>query len=120
MKVVEKNNIIKNERENLEKIIKERVKSNTNIFNKEDIEIITQNINLVSKIYVLGLLDKEKSGQKVVKKWSEFLMIYNHLLTHLHFLFLHLNEYKYHKPYLLKNVPLILELFLFLFLHNIT
>lgn len=71
MKVVEKNNIIKNERENLEKIIKERVKSNTNIFNKEDIEIITQNINLVSKIYVLGLLDKEKSGQKVVKRQNK-------------------------------------------------
>ena len=48
MKVVEENNIIK----------KERIKSNTKLFNKEDIGRIVQNIDLVSKIYVLGLLDK--------------------------------------------------------------
>ena len=50
--------VVKNERMNVEKLIEERIKSNTKIFNKEDIGRIVQNIDLVSKIYVLGLLDK--------------------------------------------------------------
>lgn len=50
--------VVKNERMNVEKLIEERIKSNTKIFNKEDIGHIVQNIDLVSKIYVLGLLDK--------------------------------------------------------------
>ncbi len=58
MKVVEENNIIKKERINIERLIEERIKSNTKLFNKEDIGPIVQNIDLVSKIYVLGLLDK--------------------------------------------------------------
>ncbi len=58
MKVVEENNIIKKERINIERLIEERIKSNTKLFNKEDIGRIVQNIDLVSKIYVLGLLDK--------------------------------------------------------------
>lgn len=58
MKVVEENNIIKKERTNIERLIEERIKSNTKLFNKEDIGRIVQNIDLVSKIYVLGLLDK--------------------------------------------------------------
>lgn len=58
MKVVEENDIIKKERINIERLIEERIKSNTKLFNKEDIGRIVQNIDLVSKIYVLGLLDK--------------------------------------------------------------
>ena len=58
MKVVEENNIIKKERINIERLIEERIKSNTKLFNKEDIGRIVQNIDLDSKIYVLGLLDK--------------------------------------------------------------
>ena len=58
MKVVEENNIIKKERINIERLIEERIKSNTKLFNKEDIGRIVQNIDLVSKINVLGLLDK--------------------------------------------------------------
>ena len=58
MKVVEENNIIKKERINIERLIEERIKSSTKLFNKEDIGRIVQNIDLVSKIYVLGLLDK--------------------------------------------------------------
>lgn len=50
-------NVVKNERINVERLIEERIKSNTKLFNKEDIGRIIQNIDLVSKIYVLGLLD---------------------------------------------------------------
>ena len=50
-------NVVKNERINVERLIEERTKSNTKLFNKEDIGSIIQNIDLVSKIYVLGLLD---------------------------------------------------------------
>lgn len=50
-------NVVKNERINVERLIEERIKSNTKLFNKEDIGSIIQNIDLVSKIYVLGLLD---------------------------------------------------------------
>ena len=50
-------NVVKNERINVERLIEERIKSNTKLFNKEDIGSIIQNMDLVSKIYVLGLLD---------------------------------------------------------------
>ena len=49
--------VVKNEVTDLERLIKERVESNINLFNKEEIDTIKNNKNLVSKLYLLGFLD---------------------------------------------------------------
>lgn len=57
MEKVEEKNVIKNKAMNLEKIIKERVDENINLFNNGEIDLIKNNKRLVEKIYLLGMLD---------------------------------------------------------------
>jgi len=39
-------------------IVKKRIKSNKKMFSKEEIGLICDNIEVFSKLYLLGLLDK--------------------------------------------------------------
>lgn len=53
-------NVVENEvKTNLEKLIKERVNKNRRIFNENETKVIFANIKLISKVYILGLLDNE-------------------------------------------------------------
>ncbi len=56
MEIVEKN-VVENEVINFDEIISKRVEENINLFNKEEIDIIINNKNLVSKLYLLGFID---------------------------------------------------------------
>lgn len=56
MEIVEKN-VVENEVINFDEIISKRVEENINLFNKEEIDVIINNKNLVSKLYLLGTLD---------------------------------------------------------------
>ena len=47
----------------MEKLIKERIEENEKLFSVEELKIIKNNVNIVKKIYMLGLLDGgQKSG----------------------------------------------------------
>ena len=50
-------NVVENEVINFDEIISKRVEKNINVFNKEEIDIIINNKNLVEKLYLLGTLD---------------------------------------------------------------
>lgn len=41
----------------IEEILKERVKENKKLFNKKEIKIINSNIDIFSKIYLMGIYD---------------------------------------------------------------
>lgn len=49
--------VVENEVINFGEIISKRVEENINLFNKEEIDIIINNKNLVSKLYLLGFID---------------------------------------------------------------
>lgn len=59
MKVVEENVIENETKTNLENLIKERVNKNRKIFNENETKMILTNIKLISKVYLLGLLDNK-------------------------------------------------------------
>lgn len=44
----------------MEKFIKERIKENKELFSKEELKIIDNNVNVVKKIYILSILDTYK------------------------------------------------------------
>lgn len=48
---------VKNKRIDLEKFIEERIKENKDLFTKEEKKIILLNNTLISKLYLIGLLD---------------------------------------------------------------
>lgn len=52
------------ERNEVEKIMKERIKENEKLFNKNDLKIINNNINIMKKIYLMGLIN----GREIWKK----------------------------------------------------
>lgn len=41
------------------KIVKDRVKLNEKLFSEKETELILENIEIFSKIYVIGMLDKK-------------------------------------------------------------
>ena len=41
----------------VEKILLERIKENKKIFSKDEISVVEENIEIVGKIYFLGVLD---------------------------------------------------------------
>ena len=41
----------------VEKILLERIKENKKIFSKDEISVVEENIEIVEKIYFLGVLD---------------------------------------------------------------
>lgn len=41
----------------LEEIVKERIKENEKLFNKEELETIENNIILTKKVYMIGLVN---------------------------------------------------------------
>lgn len=41
----------------VENIVLERVEKNKNIFTKEEMNVILNNVNLIEKVYFLGALD---------------------------------------------------------------
>lgn len=49
---------MKKENEIIVEILKERIKENKNLFNKEEMKVINENLNIISKIYLIGILDK--------------------------------------------------------------
>lgn len=57
---MEVKDVVKNEtKTNLENLIKERVNKNRKIFNENETKMILTNIKLISKVYLLGLLDNK-------------------------------------------------------------
>lgn len=46
-----------NEEISVEKILKERIKENEELFNKEEIALLNNNIRIIKKIYLLGLIN---------------------------------------------------------------
>ena len=52
--------VVENEGMDFEKIVERRLEDNINLFNREEIDIIKDNKNLVEKIYFLGILDCKK------------------------------------------------------------
>lgn len=55
------------EKLNVEKIVKERIKENKKIFNKEELIFLNNNVNIIKKIYLVGIVDGlliKQSGQK--------------------------------------------------------
>lgn len=47
-----------NEEAVVEKILKERIKGNENLFTKKEREVISENLDIFLKIYLIGILDK--------------------------------------------------------------
>ena len=47
------------EKENVEKIVKERIKENEDLFTMEELKFITDNDNIIKKVYFLGILDSK-------------------------------------------------------------
>lgn len=43
----------------MEKLFVERIEQNNNIFTEEELTFIKSNVNIIQKIYLLGLLDGE-------------------------------------------------------------
>ena len=42
---------------NVEKIVKERIKENKKIFNSEELIFLNNNVNIIKKIYLVGIVD---------------------------------------------------------------
>ena len=52
---------------NVEKIIKERIKENEELFTIEELIFLNNHVNIIKKIYLVGVIDGDiinKSGQK--------------------------------------------------------
>lgn len=49
------------EKENVVEIVKQRIKDNEKLFTEEELQIINNNVNIIKKVYILGLLDINKS-----------------------------------------------------------
>lgn len=45
------------EKENVVKIIVERIKENEKLFSKEELNFISNNDNIIKKVYLIGVLD---------------------------------------------------------------
>lgn len=45
------------EKEVINELLKERIKENENLFNKNELQVIYSNINIIENIYLLGILD---------------------------------------------------------------
>ena len=45
------------EKLNVEKIVKERIKENEEIFTGEELKVIKDNANIIEKVYLIGILD---------------------------------------------------------------
>lgn len=45
------------EKENVEEIVKQRISKNEKLFTREELKIIENNFNIVTKIYLLGIVD---------------------------------------------------------------
>lgn len=45
------------EKENVEEIVKQRISKNEKLFTIEELKIIENNFNMVTKIYLLGIVD---------------------------------------------------------------
>ncbi len=43
----------------VEQIVKERIEENKKLFNEKELKIINNNVNIIKKIYILGILDME-------------------------------------------------------------
>lgn len=41
-------------------IVKERIKENEKLFSVEELKIVNENFNVVTKVYLLGLIDKKE------------------------------------------------------------
>lgn len=52
------------EKLNVETIIRERVKENENLFTKTELTLIEHNVNIIKKIYIIGL----EHGKQIYKK----------------------------------------------------
>ena len=51
----------------MEKLIEERIKKNEKIFNEQELTFLNNNVNIIQKIYLLGVLDSNwlyRGGQK--------------------------------------------------------
>lgn len=48
---------MENEEMNVERIVKERIKENENLFEEEELKIVNDNIKITKKIYLLGLIN---------------------------------------------------------------
>ena len=54
----------------VEQIVKERIKENKKLFNEKELKIINNNVNIIKKVYILGILDMEYQ-KKVPKKFQK-------------------------------------------------
>lgn len=43
----------------VEQIVKERIEENKKLFNEKELKIINNNVNIIKKVYILGILDME-------------------------------------------------------------
>lgn len=43
----------------LEELVKERIKENEKLFNKEELILLNNNVSIIKKVYLLALLDTE-------------------------------------------------------------
>ena len=41
----------------VEKIVKERIKENEKLFSKKELKFINNNVNIIKKIYLIGLIN---------------------------------------------------------------
>ena len=41
----------------LEELVKERIKENEKLFNKEELILLNNNVSIIKKVYLLALLD---------------------------------------------------------------
>ncbi len=52
-------NVAKDVENSVERIVVERIKENKKLFNEKELKIINDNVNIIKKIYILGILDVE-------------------------------------------------------------
>lgn len=50
-------NDVVNEIIKIEKIVEERIEENQKLFNEEELKIIKNNVNIIKKVYLIGLLN---------------------------------------------------------------
>lgn len=51
--------VILDEKTDLEKFLEKRVENNKKIFTENELQIIKDNMELINKVYLLGILDSE-------------------------------------------------------------
>ena len=58
------------EKEIVQEIVQKRVQENQNLFTKEELEFIEDNMGLMKKMYLLGLINgRETYNNYTTKKW---------------------------------------------------